>query len=116
MEPTHYEIKPAIFAPTAVCAVAIVLASTYSTWWLAAIPCAILASLSAQPNMNLADGCLSYFVLVVGVVILFFHPLLGGSIIISMAISYVFSVLEKNLRAKPIYKENKSRQSYTNIV
>ncbi len=65
--------------------------------------------------MNLADGCISYLALVAGVVILFFHPLLGGSIFIGTATSYVFSVLEKNLRAKPIYEDDKSRQSDTNF-
>jgi len=53
--PSYYRLRPAIVSPILVCSGAIGMSFIDSPWWLTALPFAVLASVCAQPNMNLAD-------------------------------------------------------------
>jgi hypothetical protein len=103
MKPTCYLIKPAIASPVIVCFGLIIAAFVMSPWALTAMPFAILASFCAQPNCNMADGCLAYASMAVGLFlwIVIQHPA-GGPIILGTLASYSLAVVEKTYRAKPL--------------
>jgi hypothetical protein len=101
--PIYYRLKPAIVAPILVCGSVIGLAFVDSPWWLLSIPFAIFASMCAQPNLNLADGCLAYFTIMIGFGITFFHRPSGVAICIGTLASFYLSAFEKYLTAKPVY-------------
>ena len=101
--PIYYRLKPAIVAPILVCGSAVILAFMDSPWWLLSIPFAVYASLCAQPNLNLADGCLAYLTIMVGFGIIFVHRPSGSAICIGTLASFYLSAFEKRLTAKPVY-------------
>jgi hypothetical protein len=71
-----YIVRPAVVAPVVLAAIAIVVAVRESLWALAALPFIYLGSISAQPNLNLANGCLAYLAMVAGFLVLaLFRPL-----------------------------------------
>jgi hypothetical protein len=102
--PIYYSLKPAIAAPTLVCAIAIGFAFVDSPWWLLSIPFAVCASMCAQPNLNLADGCLVYLAILIGIGITFFHRPSGVAICGGTLASFFLSAFEKRLRARPLYR------------
>ena len=101
--PIYYRLKPAILAPIVVCAVVITLAFVDSPWWLLSIPFAVYASLCAQPNLNLADGCLAYLAIMIGFGIMYFHRPAGSAICFGTLASFYLSSFEKRMTAKPVY-------------
>lgn len=101
--PIYYKSKPAIVAPIIVCGVVIALAFVDSPWWLLSIPFAVYASLCAQPNLNLADGCLAYLAITIGFGIMYFHRPSGSAICFGTLASFYLSAFEKRLTAKPVY-------------
>lgn len=103
--PIYYRLKPALLAPLVVCGVGIALAFVDSPWWLLSIPCAVYASLCAQPNLNLADGCVAYFMFIVGFAIIYFHRPSGIAICFGTLASFCLSALEKRLTAKPVFSD-----------
>ena len=104
--PIYYRLKPAIVAPILVCGSVIGLAFVNSPWWLLSIPFAIFASMCAQPNLNLADGCLAYLTIMIGFGITFFHHPSGVAICIGTLASFCLSAFEKQLTAKPVYGDS----------
>lgn len=101
--PICYRLKPAIVAPIIVCGIVIVLAFVDSPWWALSIPFAVYASLCAQPNMNLANGCLAYIAIMIGFGIMFFHSPSGKAICLGTLASFYLSAFEKRLTAKPVF-------------
>jgi hypothetical protein len=101
--PIYYRLKPAIVAPILVCGSVIGLAFVDTPWWLLSIPFAIYASMCAQPNLNLADGCLVYLTIMIGFGITFFHRPSGGAICVGTLASFYLSAFEKRLTARPVY-------------
>jgi hypothetical protein len=101
MTPRVYIIRPAVFAPAILSGVALVAAVQESRWFLAALPFVWLGSVCAQPNLNLADGCLAYLAMIVGfAVTAIFRPL--GIAILAGAISgFYVSAIEKRIRMRP---------------
>jgi hypothetical protein len=61
MEKRVYIIKPAIFAPSILSIVAVVAAIKILWWALVSLPFIWIGSICAQPNLNLANGCLAYW-------------------------------------------------------
>lgn len=103
--PIYYRLKPALVAPIVVCGVVIALAFVDSPWWLLSIPFAVYASLCAQPNLNLADGCLAYIAIMIGFGIMYFHRPSGSAICFGTLASFYLSAFEKRLTAKPVYAD-----------
>jgi hypothetical protein len=96
-----YIIRPAVFVPTILSVAAVVLAIHDSWWFLAALPFIWLGSICAQPNLNLANGCLAYVAIIAGFIMLaLFRPL--GIAIMAGAISGLYaSAIEKWIRMSP---------------
>jgi xanthine/uracil permease len=103
--PIYYRLKPAIVAPVVVCGVVIALAFVDSPWWLLSIPFAVYASLCAQPNLNLADGCLAYIAIMIGFGIMYFHRPSGSAICFGTLAGFYLSAFEKRLTAKPVHAD-----------
>lgn len=101
--PVYCRLKPAVVVPILVCGVVIALAFVDSPWWLLSIPFAVFASLYAQPNLNIADGCLGYLAIAIGFGIMFFHRPSGSAICFGTLASFYLSAFEKRLTAKPVY-------------
>lgn len=101
MTPRWYIVRPAIFAPSILAVVAIVAAIHYSWWFLAASPYIYLGSVCAQPNLNLADGCLAYLAVIVGVIALALFRPLGIAILGGVMSGYYASVVEKSIGMRP---------------
>jgi hypothetical protein len=96
-----YLIPPAVFAPVALTVAAIVASSIESWWILFALPFIWLGSICAAPNLNLADGCLTYIALILGFVVAeFFHPL-GFAMVAGSILGYCGSAAEKWIRMRP---------------
>jgi hypothetical protein len=95
-------------APAFLTLAAFVAAITVSWWWLAAIPFIWLGSICAQPNLNLADGCLTYLSVGAALVVLRFHPPLGQAILSGAVAGYVFAFAEKMIRMRPITEADDS--------
>ena len=103
-----YRIYPAIMAPALLTLAALVAAITVSWWWLAAIPFIWLGSICAQPNLNLAAGCLTYLSVGAALVVLRFHASLGHAIWVGAVTGYVFAFAEKMIRMRPITEDEQS--------
>jgi hypothetical protein len=97
-----YIVRPAVFAPTILSVVAIVLAAGQSLWFLAALPFIWVGSVCAQPNLNLANGCLAYLAMIVGIgVTVLFRPL-GIAILAGAVSGFYVSAIEKKIRMRPV--------------
>ncbi len=101
-----YRVYPAIVAPASLALAALVAAITVTWWWLAAIPFIWLGSICAQPNLNLADGCLTYLSIGAALIVLRFHPPLGHAILVGAIAGYVFAFAEKMIRMHPIHEND----------
>jgi len=90
-----------VFAPAILGVIAIALGVLHSPWFFAALPFIWLGSICAQPNLNLANGCLAYLAMLLGVIVLaVFRPL--GIAILGGAISgFYVSAIEKGTRMRP---------------
>jgi hypothetical protein len=66
-----------------------------SWWFLAAVPCVWLASLCAQPNLNFANGCLAYVLMIVGVVLMRLFLPLGSAVLAGTVCGFYLSAIEK---------------------
>jgi hypothetical protein len=101
MKPRVYIVPPAVFAPATLSVGAVVFAAQESWWYLSALPFIWLGSVSAQPNLNLVNGCLAYLAMIIGVgVCAFFRPL-GMAIFAGAASGFMCSALEKWIRMRP---------------
>jgi hypothetical protein len=96
-----YIVRPAIFAPAVLSVVAVVFALQYSWWFLAALPFIWLGSVCAQPNLNLANGCLAYLAMFVGFAVTALHRPLGIAILAGAISGFYVSAIEKRLRMRP---------------
>jgi hypothetical protein len=56
--------------------------------------------------MNLADGCLAYLAIIIGIGLTFLHKPSGGAIWIGTLVSFYLSALEKRLTARPVYADD----------
>jgi hypothetical protein len=101
MKPRVYIIRPAVFAPAILSVIAVVAAVHVSWWFLAALPFIWLGSVCAQPNLNLANGCLAYLVMIVGFALCVFFRPLGFAIVAGAMSGFYVSAIEKRLRARP---------------
>lgn len=93
-----FRVYPAVVAPASLSLAALVVAITVTWWWLAAIPFIWLGSICAQPNFNLADGCLTYLSVGAALIVLRFHPPLGHAILAGAIAGYLFAFAEKMIR------------------
>ncbi len=101
MPPRVYIIRPAIFAPVILSVVAGVFAAQESWWFLASLPFIWLGSVSAQPNLNLANGCLAYLAMIVGFAVMALFRPLGLAILAGAMSGFYVSAIEKRIRARP---------------
>jgi hypothetical protein len=101
MTPRYYIVRPAIFAPAILAVAAIVAAFRDSWWFLAALPFIYLGSICAQPNLNLANGCLAYLAMLVGFATLASFRPLGLAILAGAMSGFYVSALEKWIRMRP---------------
>ena len=100
MTPRAYIVRSAIFAPMILSVVTVVFAIRDSWWLLAALPFIWLGSVCAQPNMNLANGCLAYLTMVVGVGVTALHRPLGIAIFAGAISGFYVSAIEKRIRMR----------------
>src|SRR5688500_16177031 len=103
MKPRVYIVRHAVFAPSVLSAAAAVVAVQWSWWFLVAIPFVWLGSICAQPNLNLADGCLAYLAIIVGLGVLPLFKLVGVAILAGTISGFYLSAVEKwaRLRTAP---------------
>src|SRR5260370_39129725 len=101
MTPGAYIVQPAVFAPAVLSVVAVIFALQDSWWFLAALPFIWLGSVCAQPNLNLADGCLAYLAMIVGVAVAALFRPLGIAILAGAISGYYVSAIEKRIRMRP---------------
>jgi hypothetical protein len=101
MEQRVYIIRPAIFAPSVLSVAAIVVAFQVSWWALVSLPFIWLGSVCAQPNLNLANGCLAYLAMLVGFGVTALYRPLGAAIVAGAMAGFYVSAIEKRLRARP---------------
>jgi hypothetical protein len=101
MKQRYYIVRPAIFAPAILAVVAIAAAFHDSWWFMAALPFNYLGSVCAQPNLNLANGCLAYLAMLVGLATLAFFRPLGLAILVGAMSGFYVSALEKLIRMRP---------------
>ena len=93
--------RPAIFAPSILSVLSILMAVEDSSWFLASLPFIWLGSVCAQPNLNLANGCLAYLAILVGFVILVVYRPLGLPILVGALGGFYASAFEKWIRMRP---------------
>lgn len=96
-----YIIRPAIYSPVALSGIVVLLSFTESWWCIAAIPFIWLGSICAQPNMNLANGCLAYLAMLIGVGICAWFRPLGLPILFGAITGFYSSAIEKRIRMRP---------------
>ena len=101
MTPRAYIVRPAIFAPAVLSVVAVVFAVQDSWWFLAALPFIWLGSVCAQPNLNLANGCLAYLAMIVGFAMTALFRPLGIAILAGAISGFYVSAIEKRIRMRP---------------
>ncbi len=96
-----YIVRPAVFAPAVLSVAAFVASFRESPWFLAALPFIWLGSISAQPNLNLANGCLAYVAMLVGFGLLLVYRPLGIAIVAGAMSGFYLSAVEKLIRMRP---------------
>jgi hypothetical protein len=96
-----YIVRPAVFAPVVLSVATVVHAVQDSWWFLAALPFIWLGSVCAQPNLNLANGCLAYLAMMVGVAVAALHRPLGIAILAGAISGFYASAIEKWIRMRP---------------
>jgi hypothetical protein len=101
MTQSVYIVRPAVVAPVVLAAIAIIVAVRESWWALAALPFICLGSISAQPNLNLANGCLAYLAMVAGFLVLALFRPLGFAILGGAMSGFYVSAVEKWIRMRP---------------
>jgi hypothetical protein len=95
-----YEVPRLVYTPVVLGFVVLVL-NIFEYWWaLAAAPFILLGCLCAAPNLNLANGCLAYLAMLVGLIVTPFHPPLGLAIFAGTAAGLYAGALEQNLRMR----------------
>ena len=101
MKQRVYIIKPAIFAPSILSVAAVIAAIRISWWALVSLPFIWLGSICAQPNLNLANGCLAYLAMLIGFAVAVLNRPLGAAIWAGAIAGFYLSAIEKRLRARP---------------
>ena len=99
--PRVYIVRSAIIAPTVLSAIAVIAAIRGSWWYLVALPFIWLGSVCGQPNLNLANGCLAYLSIFIGLAVTAFFRPLGIAITIGAISGLYISALEKWIRMRP---------------
>lgn len=97
-----HRVPQVIFAPSVLAIVFIALSTQLSWWFLIALPFVYLGSICAQPNLNLADGCLAYLAMILGFILLAFFKPVGIPILLGTVSSYYASAVEKWMRMRPV--------------
>ena len=97
-----YRVPQAIFTPSILAIVFIALSTQLSWWFLVALPFVYLGSICAQPNLNLADGCLVYLAILLGFILLVFFKPVGVPILLGAVSRYYASAVEKWMRMRPV--------------
>jgi hypothetical protein len=97
-----YRVRPAVIAPAVLAVAAVVFAVRQSWWALVALPFIYLGSICAQPNLNLANGCLAYLAMLIGFGISALFPPLGFAIVGGAMSGFYVSALEKRIRMRPV--------------
>ena len=110
MPPRVYIVPPAVYAPALLSVVTVIVAVQQSWWFLAALPFIWLGSVCAQPNLNLAQGCLAYLAMFCGFVVIAFFAPLGIAIGVGSMTGLYLSALEKWMRMRPL-SEVKDREA-----
>lgn len=90
--------------PAGLCIAAFVLSIIVSAWWLLSIAFVAIGALFTAPNLNLVNGMLSYLSIVVGFLLMQFHPPSGMAVLAGATASFYGSALEMRIFAKP-YRE-----------
>ena len=96
-----YIVRRAVFAPAILSVIAIVAAFQGSWWFLVSLPFIWLGSVCAQPNLNLANGCLAYLAIIVGFAVTAFFRPLGFAILAGTMSGFYISAIEKRIRMRP---------------
>ena len=101
--PIAYRVHRAIYVPLLLAIGAAWLAIAVNPWALLAIPFIVLGSMCAAPNLNLADGFLAVFAMVLEMVAANYFRDAGSAVFLGTFASWVLGSIEKRLRATPIY-------------
>jgi hypothetical protein len=102
MKPKVYLVPPALFVPLLLTVAVVVMAFRVSWLALLALPFVWLGSICAQPNLNLANGCLAYLAILVGIILVGFHVATGIPILFGTLAGFYLSAAEKWIRARPL--------------
>src|SRR5665213_1057699 len=102
MKQRVYIIRPAVFAPAILSVIAIVSAFQESWWFLVSLPFIWLGSTCAQPNLNLANGCLGYLAMVVGFAVMAIFKPLGSQLWQEPCLDFIFLLLRKAFEHDPL--------------
>ncbi len=97
-----YVVRPAIFAPVLLGVIAVIVAVRESWWALAGLPFIYLGSICAQPNLNLANGCLAHLAMFSGFIILALFRPLGCAVLGGAVSGFYISAIEKRIRMRPV--------------
>lgn len=111
MMPRTYLIPPAVYAPTALSIVAIVASISVTSWYLAAIPFIWLGAICSAPNLNLANGCLSYLAMIFGYFTAMLFEPMGNAILFGSVCGFYLGAIEKHLRMRPAPDEDETQNS-----
>ncbi|HEX4997875.1 MAG TPA: hypothetical protein VFY29_06600 [Terriglobia bacterium] len=96
-----YIVRPAIISPVILSVVAFVVAAQQSWWFLASLPFIWLGSVSAQPNLNLVNGCVAYLAMILGFGLMALFRQLGVAILAGAMAGFYMSAFEKRMRMRP---------------
>jgi hypothetical protein len=96
-------VRRARFGPLLLCVAAVVLAVAGSPWWLLSVPCVLLGTFFAAPNLNLIKGMPSYLVMVAGLILMRYHQASGLAVFAGTAAGFYLSALEMRVFAKPYH-------------
>src|SRR5476649_2002269 len=97
-----YLVPMAIFAP-AILTIATPFVAFHESWWyLLALPFIWLGSVCSAPNLNLANGCLTYLAMIVGFVLVAFFRPVGLAILFGAMSGFYLSAIEKWIRMRPV--------------
>ena len=99
-------VRRAWVVPMGLGVVAAVVSALVSPWWLFSIPFVIIGAVFTAPNLNLADGFLSYLSMVIGLIVTCFQAPSGLAMLVGTVASFLGSALEMRVRAKPYQAEH----------
>ena len=94
-------VRGARFTPALLLVATTWLGVGSSAWSFLAIPFLAIGWIGASPNLNFADGMLSYLSMIGGLILLQVHEPSGAAVLGGTAAAFYLSSLEMRLTAQP---------------